>query len=63
MYAAKAVAAFVSLVITALMAAPGVVPVDGTVKLVLTIVAILAGAITTYAIPNRGAVTVVRRVE
>lgn len=54
MYMAKAIAAFVSLVITALVSAPDVVPVTGTVHLVIAIVAILAGAVTTYAIPNRG---------
>jgi hypothetical protein len=63
MYAAKAVAAFISLVVTALMAAPDVVPVEGRVKLVLTIALILAGAVTTYAVPNRGVAVVEKRVQ
>jgi len=63
MYAAKAVAAFVMLVVTGLVSAPDVIPVHGTVKMVLAIIAIVAGAVITYAVPNRGAVTVVRRVE
>lgn len=58
MYMAKAVAAFVSLVVTALVSAPGIVPVAGTVHLVIAIIAIVAGAVTTYAIPNRGATVV-----
>lgn len=53
MYMAKAIAAFISLVVTALVAAPDVVPVTGTFHLVITIIAILAGAVTTYAVPNR----------
>lgn len=62
MYAAKAVAAFVMLIITALVSAPGIVPVTGTVHLVLSIISIIAGAIVTYAVPNRGTpTTVVRR--
>lgn len=55
MYMAKAIAAFISLVVTALVAAPGIVPVEGTFHLVITIIAIIAGAVTTYAVPNRGA--------
>jgi hypothetical protein len=61
MYAAKAIAAFVSLLVTSLVAAPGIVPVEGTFHLVITVIAILAGTITTYVVPNRGT-TVVDRV-
>jgi hypothetical protein len=61
MYMAKAIAAFVSLVVTALVSAPDIIPVAGTVHLVISIIAIVAGAVTTYAIPNRGT-TVVDRV-
>ena len=60
MYMAKAIAAFVMLVVTALVAAPGIVPVTGTFHMVLTIISIVVGAITTYAVPNRG--TTVTRV-
>ena len=61
MYMAKAIAAFVSLVVTSLVSADGIVPVTGTVHEVLAVLAILAGAVTTYAIPNRGT-TVASRV-
>lgn len=57
MYMAKAIAAFVSLVVTALVSADGIIPVAGTVHLVLSIVSIIAGAVTTYAVPNRTAVS------
>lgn len=61
MYMAKAIAAFVMLVVTAIVAAPDVVPVQGTVKLVLSIVSIIAGAVITYAVPNRPSSTTVVR--
>lgn len=61
MYMAKAIAAFVMLVVTAIIAAPDVVPVQGTVKLVLSIVSIIAGAVITYAVPNRPSSTTVVR--
>lgn len=65
MYMAKAIASFVMLVVTALVAAPDLIPVTGTVHLVLTIISIVAGAVITYAVPNRGTArgtTVVDRV-
>lgn len=55
MYMAKAVAAFIGTLITALFAAQ-VVPVAGTWHVVFTVVSILVTAITTYAVPNRGPV-------
>jgi hypothetical protein len=54
MYMAKAVAAFIGTVITALFAA-GVIPTVGTWHIILTIASIVATAVTTYAVPNRGA--------
>jgi len=61
MYMAKAIAAFVMLVVTGLVAAPDVIPLTGTVKLVVTIISIVAGAVITYAVPNRGATVYVSR--
>lgn len=55
MYMAKAVAAFVGTVITALFAA-GVIPTVGVWHTVLTVASIIATAVTTYAVPNRGPV-------
>lgn len=63
MHMAKAIAAFVMLVVTGLVAAPDVIPIEGRVKLVLTIISIVAGAVLTYAVPNRGTAVVVRKVD
>lgn len=60
MYMAKAIAAFVMLIVNALIAAPDIIPVKGTVHLVISIVAIIAGAVIVYAVPNRS--TVVQRI-
>lgn len=60
MYMAKAIASFVMLVVTALLAAPDVIPLEGRVKMVITIISIVAGAIIVYAVPNRGAAVVQR---
>ena len=63
MYAAKAIAAFVMLIVTGLVSAPDIIPVKGTVHLIISIVTIVAGAIIVYNVPNRGTATVVRSVE
>jgi hypothetical protein len=52
MYMAKAVAAFLGTVITALFAAE-VIPTVGVWHTVLTVMSIIATAVTTYAVPNR----------
>lgn len=57
---AKAIASFVMLVVTGIVAAPAIIPVEGTTKLVLTLVSIVAGAVITYAVPNRGTPVVER---
>lgn len=51
---AKAIAAFVGTVITALFAAQ-IIPVEGQWYVILTVASIIATAITTYAVPNRAA--------
>ena len=60
MYMAKAIAAFVMLVVTGLVAAPDIIPLTGNVHLVVTIIAIVAGAIITYAVPNRPTTVIYR---
>jgi len=60
MYMAKAVAAFIGAVVTALLGL-AVFPVEGSVRTWLTIISVVATAVVTYAVPNRGA-TVVDRV-
>lgn len=57
MYMAKAVAAFIMAMITALLGT-GVIPVVGPWHMWLTIVSALATGVITYAVPNRGTVTV-----
>ncbi len=54
MYMAKAIAAFIGTVVTSLFAAQ-VIPTVGVWHEVLTIASIVATAVTTYAVPNRGA--------
>lgn len=54
MYMAKAIAAFVGTVVTALFAAE-IIPTVGTWHTVLTVVSILGTAVATYAVPNRPA--------
>jgi hypothetical protein len=53
MYMAKAIAAFIGTVITALFAAE-VIPTVGVWHTILTVASIIATAVTTYAVPNRG---------
>lgn len=53
MYAAKAIAAFVGAIVTALLAS-GKIPVDGIWQIILTIISIIATAITTYQVRNNG---------
>lgn len=60
MYMAKAIAAFVGTVVTALFAA-SIIPVTGTWHVAFTVISILVTAITTYAVPNRGTPVVVTR--
>jgi uncharacterized membrane protein len=57
MYMAKAVAAFVGTLVTALFAAE-IIPTVGVWHTVLTVASILATAVTTYAVPNRPATPV-----
>ncbi len=59
MYMAKAIAAFVGTVITALFAAE-VIPTVGTWHTILTVFSIIATAVTTYAVPNRGSAVLTR---
>ena len=61
MYMAKAIASFMMLVVTALVSAPGIIPATGRLHLALSIIAIIAGAIITYAVPNRGTTVTVER--
>lgn len=58
MYMAKAIAAFIGTVVTALFAAE-VIPTVGVWHEVLTIASVVATAVTTYAVPNRNGVTTV----
>ncbi len=51
---AKAIAAFISLLVTSLVAAPDIIPVDGPIHVVITILAIIAGTFTVYQVPNKG---------
>jgi hypothetical protein len=60
MFMAKAIAAFVMTVITGVTASD-IAPFTGTVHLVMTLIAVVATAVVTYAVPNRGT-TVVDRV-
>lgn len=53
MYMAKSIAAFVMLVVTALLAAPDVIPIEGRVKAIVTVISIVAGAIIVYRVPNK----------
>lgn len=50
---AKAIAAFIGSVITALFAS-GTIPVDGTWQIWLGLIGALCTAVVTYAVPNRG---------
>lgn len=59
MYAAKAVAAFVMLIVTGLVSAPDIVPLHGTVHLVVAIITIVASAVIVYEVPNSGTRTTV----
>jgi hypothetical protein len=64
MYMAKAIAAFVFMVATALVSAPGIIPVHGRWHLAFAIVIIVAGSVTTYSVRNRyDKATVVRTVR
>lgn len=56
MYMLKAIAAFIMLIVNALVAAPDIIPVKGTVHLIIAIIAIVAGAVIVYAVPNRPSV-------
>lgn len=60
MTAAKAVAAFILAVITALFAS-GTIPIPQSWQLWLGLIGAVATAITTYAVPNRGTTMVVNR--
>jgi len=51
MTAAKAVAAFIGTLVTALLAS-GVIPVDGVLQTVLTVISIVATAVATYQVTN-----------
>lgn len=51
---AKAVAAFISLLFTAIVAAPDILPLDGPIHTVVTILLIIAGTVTVYQVPNKG---------
>lgn len=53
MYMAKAIAAFIGAVVTALLASD-TIPVDGEWGRWLTIISVIATAVATYAVPNRG---------
>jgi hypothetical protein len=53
MYMAKAIASFIGALVTALLGL-SVIPVDGPAHTWLTIIAALATAVFTYAVPNRG---------
>lgn len=53
MYAAKAVAAFIGAIVTALLAS-GLIPVTGNWQTVLTLVSIVCTAIATYGVRNNG---------
>lgn len=53
MYMAKAIAAFIMALVTALLGL-SVIPVVGQAHTWLTIIAALATAVVTYAVPNRG---------
>ena len=56
MYMAKAIAAFIGAVVTALLGL-SVIPVTGAAHTWLTIIMALATAVMTYAVPNRTGVT------
>jgi hypothetical protein len=52
-YTAKAIAAFIGAIVTALLAS-GIIPVDGTLQTVLTLISIIATAVATYNVRNNG---------
>ena len=53
MYAAKTYAAFLGAVLTALLAS-GLIPVEGAIQTVLTILSVVATAVATYNAKNNG---------
>lgn len=57
MYMAKAIAAFIGALVTALLGLD-VIPVTGPIHTWLTIIMALATAVITYAVPNRNSVSV-----
>lgn len=52
MYAAKAIAALIGTILTALFAAQ-IIPVSGVWYVILTVASIVATAVTTYQVPNK----------